>query len=538
MAESAKVLQFDCSYDFYVKKGSQCINDKKYLKALRYFFAALKKKPDDISALLHVAVTYQKMDLIEESNCALFKTLALDPDNEGASALLGQNYSILGDGLRELFYLRNIARFVEDDELLEFFDDPSSVIPHYEQIYPMPQHAYEAIASRSAKLLAQGDVERAREGFEEILKSRPDDVFARNNICRILMLDGKIAQAIDVAKEILRKEPKNVFAWCNLAMALHFAGNEQQRDDAIDILLQTAEDSDDVKSVVKILILANRHADACKWAQKHLAAHPYDVETMAFAAVAAYNSGDFGKAKEHFATLNAIFPETQSLRYFARAAQKACDGEPVIGFFSYDLSLPLEEKQAIARKISKIDFEKMKGDAQAESLAAWAFRNENLMQADFIFDNLIAADKEHAKREMCNLVAQNVGWTMKRLALFKLIVKCGMDEIYINKDGYFMQLDMPQKPPPKGLEKAFWWAFATLSVFFIDQDDWIDSLLFSASLIETGAEKLAAAKATDEQLAALMARLARIRNVEDRHICKMFNVSYGRLVKLTAALYE
>ena len=139
MKNGKKVVNFDKGFDFYVNKGVESVKDGEYLKALRYIFAALKKRPSASSALIGLAVVYQKMNLFDASNSALFKLLSNEPDNESACALLGQNYSIVGDSLHELYYLKNFSELTDDVDLMEVFENSFNFIPQYEQVYPMPK---------------------------------------------------------------------------------------------------------------------------------------------------------------------------------------------------------------------------------------------------------------------------------------------------------------------------------------------------------------------------------------------------------------
>ncbi|MBR5145906.1 MAG: hypothetical protein IKV34_04515, partial [Clostridia bacterium] len=117
--KKSNVTKFDRSVDYYVEQGAYFIKEGNYIKALKNLFCALRKKSSDVASLIHLAIAYQKMGLIDASNSALYKILANDPQNEGAFALLGQNFSLTGDHLRELFYLKNFSEMTEDQGLMD-----------------------------------------------------------------------------------------------------------------------------------------------------------------------------------------------------------------------------------------------------------------------------------------------------------------------------------------------------------------------------------------------------------------------------------
>lgn len=539
MKNGKKTVKFDKGFDFYVTLGVECVQDGDYLKALRYIFAALKKKPSDASALIGLAVVYQKMGLFDASNSVLFKLLSNDPSNESACALLGQNFSLLGDSLHELYYLKNFSELTEDVDLMEVFENSFNFIPQYEQVYPMPKHLGEIIKQRCVKLFLNGQIEEAKQGFLEILESFPDDAFCKNHLCQIFILESKFARVIDTAKEILRKDENNVFAWCNLAMALYFIGNKGQCDDAVERLANlTVQDTDDVKRVIKIMSLTGRHSQALKLTEQYLRDFPYDTDYLSFAGVAAYNCGSFNKAKDCFVMMNRIFPDTLLLKYFLKVVQDAIDGNKRVDLLPYDLSLPIEEENKIKKQIAQINFQTIWDDPSAESLATWAFNNEQLELSEFILDGIININPQKAKRVLKNILAQSYGWQLKRLALEKILQNYPKRDVYLSKDGYFMQLELPSKKIPQKAAKAFWRAFATLSVLFVDDENWIDKLVYSAKSLECKMEDFKLINATNDEIAALMIRLTKLDDFGDLQICKIFKVSYNRLVLITELLFD
>ncbi len=539
MKNGKKVVNFDKGFDFYVNKGVESVKDGEYLKALRYIFAALKKRPSASSALIGLAVVYQKMNLFDASNSALFKLLSNEPDNESACALLGQNYSIVGDSLHELYYLKNFSELTDDVDLMEVFENSFNFIPQYEQVYPMPKHLCEVVKQRCVRLFLDGQIDEAKQGFLEVLESFPDDAFCKNHMCQIYILEGKFARVIDTAKQILRKDENDVFAWCNLAMALYFIGNKGQCDDAVEKLASLdVKDVDDVKRVIKIMSLTGRHAQALKQTEEYLREFPYDVDYLTFAAVAAYNCGKLEKCKEYFVTINRIFPDTMLLKYYLGFVQDAIDCGKKEETLPYELALPAEEENKIKKQIAEINFENIWDDTQTESIASWAFNNEQVDLSEFILDGIIKTNPKKAKRVLKNLLAQSYGWQIKRLALWKLLQNYPKKDIYLSKDGYFMQLEMPAKNIPQKNAKAFWRAFATLSVFFVDDDNWVDKLVYSAKSIECKSDDLKTAGASFDEVAALIVRLAKLNDFGDLQICKLFKISYNRLAMLTELLFD
>lgn len=534
MKRNDKVLRFDGNYDFYMRKGAEYAKEGRYIKALRYLNGAAEKKPTDVNILLSVAQVYQKMGLYDMSNSALYTVLSKSHENQAACVMLGQNYSITGDSLRELYYLKNYSEIAEDVDLMEIFENTANFMPQYEQVYPMPSYHKEAVFHRAVKLMSEGRLTEAEECFNEILASYPEDAATKNHLCQIYLMQGKTGQAVDAATEILRKDDKNVFAWCNLAMALHFVGNVSQRNDAvrrIKALDVTADE--DIMRVIKILCLTENFAEAFALAEKYIKKHPYDLEYLTFAAVSAYNAGMYEKAKAKLLVISAIVPSSVVIDWALAAAQDAMDGRPAPERLPFDLKLPAEEENRLKMKAAACDFSKVFTDDETAKLARWAVSDENLPLADIVLDRIIKADEKKAKKLLDNLLAQNCGWQLKRLVLEKRLTKFPRRDVYINKDGYFVKLDMPAKKPPQTVADGYWHAFSALSVFFVEDEKWVDKLSYAARLLDEKAEALASLSPLKNEVAAVMTRLAKPEGFDDKQICVVFRTPYNRLVRLT-----
>lgn len=536
--KQTNVTKFDRSVDYYVEQGAYFLKEGNYLKALKNLFCALRKKPSDVPALIHLAIAYQKMGLIDASNSALYKILANDPQNEGAFALLGQNYSLQGDHLRELFYLKNFSEMTEDQGLMDLFANAPNFLPRFEQVYPMTSEMRDALIARGTKLVQVGHVSKAIECFGEVLESFPDDAVAKNQLCVAYTLLGKNAQAIDLAKQVVIKDAKNVTGWCNLAMALYNVGNIQQSDDAVHrALLAETNDAEEIRLLVKVLCITKKYKSAVIYAQKVLKDNPYDVDYLTFAAVASFNCGEFEQAKDYFLKLNAIFPDTQLLKYNLAITEKVLSGEKQAEQMAFDLSLPPEEETRITIELENMDYSKVWDCEEYERYISWAFSCENVDMSEFILNQLYLSNPEKTQKILKNLLAQDYGWQFKAMVLWKYLWHYPRENIYANKDGYFVPLEMPEKKLPKD-EMPFWRAFAFLSVLFVQEDDWLDKLVYSANLADEKYNLILQNEFSLDEIAAYIVRNAKLQDFDDKQICAMFRVAYNRLAKITELLSD
>ena len=536
--KKSNVTKFDRSVDYYVEQGAYFIKEGNYLKALKNLFCALRKKSSDVASLIHLAIAYQKMGLIDASNSALYKILANDPKNEGAFALLGQNYSLTGDHLRELFYLKNFSEMADDQGLMDLFANAPNFLPRFEQVYPMTKEIREIMIARGTKLVQAGHLDKAAECFCEVLESFPDDAVAKNQLCVVYTLQGKNAQAIDLAKQVVIKDGKNVNGWCNLALALFNVGNVQQSDDAIHRALLVDTDKDeDIRLLVKVLCITKKYKSAAVYAQKVLDSNPYDVDYLTFAAVACFNSGEFEKAKDYFLKLNAIFPDTQLLKYNLNLTEQILSGEKQAQEMSFDLSLPPEEERRIIIEIENMDYNKVWDCEEYERYISWVFSCEKIDLSEFILHKLYLTDAEKTQKILKNLLAQEYGWQFKSMVLWKYLWHYPRKNVYVNKDGYFVPLEMPGKKLNLKDEMPFWRAFAFLSVLFVQEDDWLDKLLFSARLVDEKLDLILQEDFSLDEISALIVRNAKLQDFDDKQICTMFRVPYNRLAKITELVF-
>lgn len=536
--KKSNVTKFDRSVDYYVEQGAYFIKEGNYIKALKNLFCALRKKSSDVASLIHLAIAYQKMGLIDASNSALYKILANDPQNEGAFALLGQNFSLTGDHLRELFYLKNFSEMTEDQGLMDLFANAPNFLPKFEQVYPMTKEMRDAMLARGTKLLQAGHLDKAVECFNEVIESFPDDAVAKNQLCVAYTLQGKNAQAIDLAKQVVIKDGKNINGWCNLALALFNVGNVQQSDDAIHraLLIDTNSD-EDIRLLVKVLCITKKYKSAAVYAQKVLCNSPYDVDYLTFAAVACFNSGEFEKAKDYFLQLNAIFPDTQLLKYNLNLTEQILSGEKQPQEMSFDLSLPPEEETRITIELENMDYSKAWDCEEYERYISWAFSCENVAMSEFILNQLYLSNPEKTQKILKNLLAQDYGWQFKSMALWKYLWHYPRENIYANKDGYFVPLEMPDKKLPQNDEMPFWRAFSFLSVLFVQEDDWLDKLVYSANLVDEKLDLILQNDFSIDEISALIVRNAKLQDFDDKQICAMFRVAYNRLAKITELVF-
>ena len=139
---------------------------------------------------------------------------------------------------------------------------------------------------------------------------------------------------------------------------------------------------------------------------------------------------------------------------------------------------------------------------------------------------------------MKNLLVQDYGWQMKSMVLKKFIEFFPKEEIFICKDGYFMPLEMPKKKIPQKNALAFWKVFCVLSVLFVEEENWIDKIVFASSSLECRTDFLKENGFSDREIAALILRVAKLADFGEPQICALFKITYQRLAEITQYVFD
>ena len=184
-----------------------------------------------------------------------------------------------------------------------------------------------------------------------------------------------------------------------------------------------------------------------------------------------------------------------------------------------------------------MDYSKVWDCEEYERYISWAFSCENVAMSEFILNQLYLSNPEKTQKILKNLLAQDYGWQFKSMALWKYLWHYPRENIYANKDGYFVPLEMPDKKLPQNDEMPFWRAFAFLSVLFVQEDDWLDKLVYSANLVDEKLDLILQNDFSIDEISALIVRNAKLQDFDDKQICAMFRVAYNRLAKITELVF-
>ena len=156
-------------------------NTNKHELAMAYFDRVLARAPEDLFALLGKGNSLNALGMLGPAEKYLKRVLALDPDNQYATAELALvKFNRGDDAASEKLFLAALA------------EEPNR--------YTCPHEGLGMIYLRAGKL------DKARASFDKAIKINPDIEFKKyNGLARIYIKEGKVERA----RALLRKSIKN-----------------------------------------------------------------------------------------------------------------------------------------------------------------------------------------------------------------------------------------------------------------------------------------------------------------------------------------
>lgn len=172
----------------------------------------------------------------------------------------------------------------------------------------LKQMLTEAIATQQV-----GQVDKAMQMYEKVLKVRPDNFVANQFYGAALHQKRRFREAIPYFKKALKGNPTWGLTYSNLALTLHTLGRNSEALKYIEEGLKHEPRLADLHSRrCRILSLLGRHQDAVKAGRIALSIDPENIETYLNLAAALYESGDMQQAMQVSKNVVQKFPDSAS----------------------------------------------------------------------------------------------------------------------------------------------------------------------------------------------------------------------------------
>ncbi len=346
-----KVVPFNQSTAYFIKKASQAENSDRLLDALVYYRKAREMEPGNISVLTAMADIYTELEYFEESNALIYEALRKDPTSrEELTFLLGCNYMGMSYLSNADTCFRQYQKEHPDgeytEEINDFFDFIGNV-PLDAMDTPMSEDSLATYSKiyNARRMMIEKKEEQSIAIYKELLEAEPDNITVLNDLALAYYAVGDIKKAIECNRKVLDIEPENVAAISNLIVFYRTEGNEfsAKKFTAILTNLEIAQ-PDDLHKAAFILSWAGEYQKAYDCVIELLDYNPHDANALHMAGISAYNIGEFDEAMDYWEAVQKLLPDNVTAQYYINKAKesKQNDSDDKL---EYLFEIPLDEAE-------------------------------------------------------------------------------------------------------------------------------------------------------------------------------------------------
>ncbi|MDO4572479.1 MAG: tetratricopeptide repeat protein [Clostridia bacterium] len=324
-----KVIPFQQSAGFYMKRGAKDMVKNDMLGALQRYRLAHMAAPDEAEPLMALAEILSHMQRFEESNRLILLFMSRAEATPECHFGLACNYF----GMREYDYaaesLENCLRLEPDgpfaadaEDFLDLLDDDEAM---FETVGLKEDADFDANAAcvYARHLMAAADYRTAIAVLEHELKREPDSVMLKNQLALAYFCNGERAKAETLTRALLDGGRGDLQTRCNHAMLLMTGGDKAAADAAIDELLNLRTESPEILHSMAVLLLeSERYADALRVLGELRRLQPYDRSTLHMLGLCRYRLGDTSGAQECYRRLMRIDPDDSVAAYYFKRSRK------------------------------------------------------------------------------------------------------------------------------------------------------------------------------------------------------------------------
>ena len=377
--EKSKILTYHQPGEFYGKLAIRNLDRDDLPGAMANLRRALNREPGNREYQLLLADVLSRLQMYDRS-CRILYGLLEEGGDEAAECAyyLGYNQMNMGQYDKALRFLRGYLDAEPEGEYAEDAED--MILSIYEYLEDMEQLTpAEKLAEEGREAMDQGDYSRAAERFSRCLEQDDSLVYARNNLSICQYALGDVEGALRDVEQVRAVEPQNIFANCNLLLYYQTLRDVERSIEQLEEIEKLVPQNE--QDALRLgLALGENHRDAAAYEVFRSAMNQFewDERMLYFAGIAAYNSGQYGRAFRHFGELSKWEWENSISLYYRNLAQEAMKEEPQVLWLAYQYQVPLTEA---ARRVSVINGVLRKGpratrsafleDAEFRSYALW-----------------------------------------------------------------------------------------------------------------------------------------------------------------------
>ena len=405
--KTGKIMQFEQSIAFYLRRGSARQSEGALLEAVVMYRKAAALEPNNAQVLMQLAQTYSDLGCFELSNRVLYSMLwRCSSVSSDFFYNVGCNYI----GLREfdlaLGYFERFASMADASSpqvhevmsFLEIIESEGAGVLVNETAPDADAGAY-LIANQGMKLIESG---REKEALELLEKARtlsprtPETLYA---IATAHMMLGELDKARKVCNEALELDEFDVQGNCINVIVCHRLNDPAACEYSINII-KSAQDMSPEEEYKVAMTFASIGDE--KTAQGYfvcaLRIRPYDRNTLHAAAVNCMLLGEREKAAGYWSTILKIMGEDPIALYYLSLTKDAQYNPKGL---NYHYQLPLDEELRLIQLINKafkLPILKLRRDTVLLDIVRWAieYGNEKLKPGALYVLTKCAPDKAEA----------------------------------------------------------------------------------------------------------------------------------------------
>ncbi|MNO14838.1 tetratricopeptide repeat protein [compost metagenome] len=350
-----KVLPISMDAGFFFERAVSSLDRHHYDKALKYFRKAVEYEPDNPVNHCNMAGILSEMGDYAASNAALSVVLdEIDPSMTECYFYMANNYANM-----EMFEEAEDAliTYLEQDPNGQFLLEAEEMMDllQYELNRPTQVKSIKAMEGafehdKARELLEEGKFTQAVQMLEDIVENNPDFLAARNNLALGYYYLGLFPKALDTIHDVLEREPGNLHGLCNLAILYQHAGETAR---LIELAVRLSKivpfHQEHVFKLATTMGILGQHGAAYSHFSRLLKNEDmkYDPSLSHYAAVAAYNTGNYEAANRLWHQVKRLDPESEIADFYIdrleqinAGAEESASSHPV----SYQYHLPFEEQ--------------------------------------------------------------------------------------------------------------------------------------------------------------------------------------------------
>lgn len=336
------------------RKGMRLIEENRFADGLGYLAKAYERCPDHVLFSLDYAQVLHMAQRYEESNkvLLLLDHYAQRQVPETYYGLACNFYKMQSDMAAHycnlyLQYLPDGDYAAEAMEMMDALEEAQQNPPTKSQMLAV------RMAEQGAECMARGEIRQAVHLLERALLLDATLIPAKCNLAQALFAMGETAAAFVHMDEILKTQPQNVFARCNMVLFLLQLEQHEKAQAFIETLYQDASSMQEDEKMVCVAVLgrANRHREAWEIIKTSKELQGLDVRTLHLAAACAYNAGEFKPAAKLWQRLCRVDPTDLVAPYFRNLADRRLQGDAEPETVGYAFELPVWEAMARMQEI-------------------------------------------------------------------------------------------------------------------------------------------------------------------------------------------